>query len=104
MTKTAQAFLEFVNKSPSPFHAVKEAADRLTAAGFIKLQETSDWKNTIQPNGKYFVTRNQSAIVRQFFFSTEISLIFRRLHLPLVENINLVMGIILLVLIPTVRV
>lgn len=61
MTKRAQTFVDFVNKSPSPFHAVQETAAMLKQAGFQKLNETKPW--SIQTGQKYFVTRNQSAII-----------------------------------------
>lgn len=58
------AFLSFINKSPSPFHAVHETIQLLSAAGFQPLREEESWKDAVQPGGKYYVTRNQSAIVR----------------------------------------
>ncbi len=57
----AKAFVDFVNKSPSPFHAVQTVASRLSSAGFTELSEKDSWK--IAKEGKYFVTRNNSAIV-----------------------------------------
>jgi aspartyl aminopeptidase len=38
--KAALSFLDFVNSSPTPFHAVKTAKDQLSKAGFqeIKVQ------------------------------------------------------------------
>ncbi|KAF0720000.1 Aste57867_651 [Aphanomyces stellatus] len=61
--QTAQALINFIDKSPSPFHAVYETAQELKSAGFTHLKEDENWDAAIQPNGKYFVTRNQSAIV-----------------------------------------
>ncbi|RLN45255.1 hypothetical protein BBJ29_002529 [Phytophthora kernoviae] len=61
--QTVGSFLQFINKSPSPFHAVYETVQQLTAAGFKQLHEEDSWKEAVQPNGKYYVTRNQSAIV-----------------------------------------
>jgi aspartyl aminopeptidase len=57
------AFLNFINKSPSPFHAVHEVVQQLTAAGFKQLKEEDNWKGAVAAGGKYFVTRNQSAII-----------------------------------------
>ena len=54
--------ISFINSSPSPFHAVDEAARRLTLAGFSRLDERN-LKWDCLPGGKYFVTRNQSALV-----------------------------------------
>lgn len=52
----------FINASPSPFHAVAECERRLAAAGFERRSERdAAWE--VKPGGKYYVTRNQSAIV-----------------------------------------
>lgn len=61
--QTVGAFLRFINASPSPFHAVHETAQRLAAAGFTQLHEEDSWTGAVRPGGKYFVTRNQSAVV-----------------------------------------
>lgn len=39
--KPAQAFVEFVNASPTPFHAVQESVLRLEKAGFMRLSRTA---------------------------------------------------------------
>lgn len=57
----AQKFVKFLNKSPSPFHAVDETKKALVAAGFKELKDNDDWQ--IQRKEKYFVTRNKSAIL-----------------------------------------
>ena len=57
----AEDFLTFVNASPSPFHAVQTAKERLVKAGFEELKEKTQW--TVKPSGKYFFTRNASALV-----------------------------------------
>ncbi|KAI8385029.1 peptidase M18 [Radiomyces spectabilis] len=59
----AREFLDFVNASPSPFHATHEAAERLRKAGFKEIKERDSWNGTIERNGKYFFTRNGSSIV-----------------------------------------
>ncbi|KAF7728169.1 hypothetical protein EC973_006563 [Apophysomyces ossiformis] len=57
-------FIEFVNKSPSPFHATHEAAELLRKAGFQEIKERDNWNGgAIKRNGKYFFTRNGSSIV-----------------------------------------
>ncbi|DAZ97935.1 TPA: hypothetical protein N0F65_006360, partial [Lagenidium giganteum] len=61
--QTVGAFLKFINKSPSPFHAVHETIQSLTAAGFQQVKEEESWKDVVRAGGKYFVTRNQSAII-----------------------------------------
>jgi len=59
----AKKLIDFVAKSPSPFHAVESAKQRLVNAGFQQIYEKDSWKGALKPNGKYFFTRNQSAIV-----------------------------------------
>ena len=61
-SSSAADLISFINSSPSPFHAVDEAVRRLTVAGFSRLDER-DIKWECVPGGKYFVTRNQSALV-----------------------------------------
>ncbi|CAL1536040.1 unnamed protein product [Lymnaea stagnalis] len=58
---TAKDFLSFINKSPSPFHAVDEVKRALVSSGFKELKESDSWK--IAPLQKYFVTKNQSTII-----------------------------------------
>ncbi|POV99041.1 hypothetical protein PSTT_14052 [Puccinia striiformis] len=63
-----EKFISFINRSPTPFHAVHNAIDRLEDAGFIRLKERDHWNNqNIQKGGKYFVTRNQSSISSVFY-------------------------------------
>ncbi|KAI8971486.1 peptidase M18 [Mycotypha africana] len=57
----ASDFIDFLNASPSPFHAVHEASVRLERAGFQRLSEKDDWE--LQKHGKYYFTRNGSSIV-----------------------------------------
>ncbi|KAF8192487.1 aspartyl aminopeptidase [Pholiota molesta] len=61
--EAATRFLKFVNASPTPFHAVHNAAVRLENAGFQKIKEIDNWEKTIKPGGKYYFTRNQAALV-----------------------------------------
>ena len=61
--KTAHDFLDFVNSSPTPFHAVESAKKRLIAAGFNEIKERHDWASTCKPGGKYWLTRNGSTIL-----------------------------------------
>jgi aspartyl aminopeptidase len=57
----AQDFLNFLNASVTPFHAVETSKQLLKSAGFQALSEKDKWN--VKPGGKYFYTRNQSTIV-----------------------------------------
>jgi len=54
-------FVDFVNASPTAFHAVDTSKKILNHSGFKQLSEKDKW--TLEPNGKYYFTRNQSTIV-----------------------------------------
>ncbi len=58
---TLENTMAFLDRSPSPFHAVAAAADLLDQAGFTRLEEGSAW--TLVPGGQYYVTRNQSSLI-----------------------------------------
>jgi len=57
----AEPFLRFIDHSPSPYHAIAEAAALLTAAGFIPLTESERW--TLAPGGAYFVVRGGKSLI-----------------------------------------
>lgn len=59
--KCAKEMLEFIEKSPTCFHAVANVKEMLSAAGFMELRETEEWQ-PVAGRG-YFVTRNDSAII-----------------------------------------
>lgn len=52
---------EFIENSPSCFHAVENLKQLLLDAGYTAIEEQSAW--TIVKGGKYFVTRNGSSII-----------------------------------------
>ena len=52
----------FVTASPSSFHAAAEIARRVVAAGYVELDETTDWAERIAPGGRYVVLRDGAAI------------------------------------------
>ncbi len=56
-----RGLLEFIENSPTAFHAVDSAAKILDEAGFTRLNECDAW-NLVR-GGKYYVTRNLSSIV-----------------------------------------
>ncbi len=57
--------LDFITKSPTPFHAVSTMADILNANGYTCLNEKDQWGlQGKQPAGeRYYVTRNDSSII-----------------------------------------
>lgn len=56
-----RGLLEFLDQSPTPFHAVSQISQRLDAAGFRRLKEDEDW--TLGPNERVYVVRNGGSIV-----------------------------------------
>ncbi|MDO4670375.1 MAG: M18 family aminopeptidase [Aerococcus sp.] len=69
-TTVAEKLIEFIDQSPSAFHATENLAKRLRQAGYTELFEGEEW--TIEKGGKYFVTRNSSSIAA-FRVGKEIS-------------------------------
>lgn len=61
MPHYAESFLSYIDRSPSPYHAIAEAVSLLTAAGFAPLEEGERW--TLAPGGAYFVVRGGKSIV-----------------------------------------
>ena len=57
----AQALLDFIDASPSPWHAVTHIEKTLAAQGFQKLSEQDAWQT--QAGGKYFVIRDGGSII-----------------------------------------
>ena len=45
--------IAFLQASPSPYHAVASAAERLEKAGFRQVAETTAWEGT--PGGRYLI-------------------------------------------------
>ena len=56
-----QQLCEFLSRSTTPFHAVLNMIEALTAAGFSRLAEGQETDLTVP--GKYYVTRNDSSLV-----------------------------------------
>ena len=56
-----QNLLDFIDASPSPWHAVKSIETRLAAFQFVKLDESAKWD--VQPGGRYYVIRDDSSII-----------------------------------------
>lgn len=61
MDKTwTQDLLDFLDRSPTCYHAVAELAVKLTAAGYRPLEEHEPW--TLTPGQGYFVVRGQASL------------------------------------------
>lgn len=56
-----EGLFDFINASPSAFHAVNNISKKLLTAGFTALSEGEKWE--LNCGGKYFVTRNSSSII-----------------------------------------
>ena len=59
--RCAKEMLEFIENSPSCFHAVANVKKILKEQGFTELEEGQDW--TVEAGGGYYVTRNDSSII-----------------------------------------
>jgi len=53
--------LDYIDHSPTPFHAVNEMKILLIQQGYSELKESKTWN--LLSNGKYFVTRNDSSLI-----------------------------------------
>lgn len=59
--KAIHDLLEFIDHSPTPFHAVEEMKSKLIEQGYSELRESDAWELT--NNSKHFVTRNDSSLI-----------------------------------------
>jgi aspartyl aminopeptidase len=66
-----QGLAEFLDASPTPFHAVKSMAERLQSAGYSELDEASDW--SLSAGAKHYVVRNGSSIIAFVMGSAALS-------------------------------
>ena len=55
------AFLEFMNGSPSGYHAVANLVSLLEEAGYAHLPESDGWD--VVPGGKYYLTRGGTTVL-----------------------------------------
>ncbi len=70
-----KGLLDFIKRSPTPFHAVQTMVEKLENAGFKRLSEKEQWDvKSGQVDQACFVTRNDSSIIAF------------RLNQPLVEH------------------
>jgi aspartyl aminopeptidase len=60
-TDRQKGLLQFLQQSPTPFHAVANMATLLDAAGFQRLDSSNSWN--LNKNSRYYVSRNDSALI-----------------------------------------
>ena len=58
---TLHQLMDFISRSPSPYHAVAAAASLLDQAGFTRLEECVPW--ALEWGKGYYTTRNQSSLI-----------------------------------------
>ncbi len=57
----ANDLIDFINNSPSPFHAVENLRTDLNNNGFTELKLNEEWK--LEKGKKYYTTKNDSALI-----------------------------------------
>lgn len=53
--------IDFLYKSPTAYHSVKTVKERLDLNGFNEIKESDKWN--LQKDGKYYVIKNDSALI-----------------------------------------
>jgi len=61
MEQTIKHLVDFVDASPTPFHAVENITNMLRAEGAISLDEREIWR--LEPGAVYYVSRGGSALI-----------------------------------------
>ncbi len=61
MSDAARDLLRFIDRSPTPYHAVAEAGRRLAVAGFTPLEEASEWE--LSPGDRRLVVRGDGSLL-----------------------------------------
>ena len=64
----ARDLCAFLDRSPTPYHAAREATDRLSKAGFTELTEREPW--ALAPGDRRWLVRNDGSVVA-FVVGTE---------------------------------
>ena len=57
----ARELIDFIDASPSPWHAVASAEARLLAHGYTRLEEAGRWQ--LAPGGRYYVVRGGASMI-----------------------------------------
>ena len=61
MDRRTEKLLNFLDASPSVYHAAANIETELKNAGYIRLREAEKWE--LAPGGKYYLTRGGSAVL-----------------------------------------
>lgn len=73
--QTAEEMLDFIEKSPTCFHAAENISRMLEAEGYLRLKEEEDWTEALEAwksgektasengDGRFFVMRNDSSVI-----------------------------------------
>ena len=61
MSKSINALINFIEKSPTAFHAVASCASILESKGYQRLCEQDEWH--LEAGKGYYLTRNQSSVI-----------------------------------------
>ncbi len=61
MREFNEELLNFIDASPTPFHAVAWMSQALECRGFTRLDEESEWE--LEEGKDYYVTRNDSSLI-----------------------------------------
>ncbi|HKM33446.1 MAG TPA: M18 family aminopeptidase [Lachnospiraceae bacterium] len=57
----SEKLIQFIENSPSAFHAIEELKRTAQAEGYLELKENEEWK--LEYSGRYFVARNDSSLI-----------------------------------------
>ena len=61
MSTSINALINFIEKSPTAFHAVASCAEILESQGYFRLFEGDEWN--LEAGKGYYITRNQSSVI-----------------------------------------
>ncbi|KAJ9227160.1 hypothetical protein DTO027B5_832 [Paecilomyces variotii] len=59
----SKPFCEFMSSNPTIFHAVEHFSKQLEEHGYKRLSERDVWTSELKRGGKYYTTRNGSALI-----------------------------------------
>lgn len=59
----ARRAMDYLDRSPDPFHAVQTSVERLQSIGFEELDSCTPFTGAIKPGGMYYFTKDRSTLV-----------------------------------------